>query len=75
MCTHSVPLSSLQEIFRLCLMIADINDLELKASDIHNAYITVPYQEKVWTILVPEWRNNAVFKQCEWQQFYHDAEE
>ena len=40
-------------------MIAALNDLEVKAADIQNAYTTATCQEKVLTVLGPEWGNNA----------------
>jgi hypothetical protein len=33
---------------------AALNDLEVKAADIQNAYLTAPCAEKIWTILGPE---------------------
>ena len=44
---------------RLALNIAALNDLEVKFSDVLNAYITAPITEKVWTILGPEFGPNA----------------
>ncbi len=35
-------------------MLAALNDLQVKAGDVLNAYITVPCKEKVWMILGPE---------------------
>ena len=39
---------------RIILTIAALNDLEVKASDVQNAYLTAPCEEKVWTKLGPE---------------------
>ena len=39
---------------RIILTIAPLNDLEVKASDVQNAYLTAPCDEKVWTKLGPE---------------------
>ena len=36
------------------LMIAALNDLELQAADIENAYLTAPFHEKIWTRAGPE---------------------
>ena len=36
------------------LMIAALNDLDLQAADIKNAYMTSPYRKKIWTIAGPE---------------------
>ncbi len=41
------------------LLLAALNDLQVKASDVLNAYITAPVKEKVWTILEPEFGNDA----------------
>ena len=38
----------------IALTIAALNDLEVKASDIQNAYLTAPCEEKIWTTLGPE---------------------
>ncbi len=42
------------ETVRLVLTFASLNDLEVKVSDVLNAYITAPVKEKVRTILGPE---------------------
>ncbi len=44
---------------RIALMLAALNDLQVKAGDVLNAYITAPVKEKVWTILRPEYGNNS----------------
>ncbi len=38
---------------------AALNDLNVKARDVLNAYITAPITEKVWTVLVPEFGIDA----------------
>jgi hypothetical protein len=43
-----------RETVRIALTLAALNDLEVKAGDVLNAYITAPITEKVWTILGPE---------------------
>ncbi|KAL7524009.1 hypothetical protein ACHAWF_000783 [Thalassiosira exigua] len=43
-----------RETVRLALTIAALNDLEVKCGDVMNAYITAPVQEKIWTVLGPE---------------------
>ena len=43
-----------QDSVRIILTIAVLNDLEVKASDVQNAYLTAPCEEKVWTKLEPE---------------------
>ena len=40
-----------RETVRIDMTIAALNDLELKAGDIMNAYLTAPITEKVWTVL------------------------
>ncbi|KAL7529924.1 hypothetical protein ACHAXR_003227 [Thalassiosira sp. AJA248-18] len=53
-----MPYSSVasQKTVRLALMtLAAPNDLEVKAGDIMNAYVTAPVTEKIWTVLGPEW--------------------
>jgi hypothetical protein len=43
-----------RETVRISLTIAALNDLEVKATDILNAYISAPIKEKVWCALGPE---------------------
>ena len=43
-----------RETVRIALTAAALNGLEVKASDIMNAYLTAPCDEKIWTILGPE---------------------
>ncbi len=43
------------ETVRIALMIAALNDLEVKAGDVLNAYLTATNSEKIWTVLGPEW--------------------
>jgi hypothetical protein len=40
-------------------MLAALNDLQVKAGDVLNAYITAPVKEKVWTVLGPEFGPDA----------------
>jgi hypothetical protein len=40
-----------RETIRIALTIAALNDLEVKAADILNAYISAPIKEKVWCAL------------------------
>jgi hypothetical protein len=47
------------ETVRIALMLAALNDLQVKASDVLNVYITAPVKEKVWTILGPEFGNDS----------------
>ena len=48
-----------RETVCLALMIAALNDLEVKVGDVLNAYITAPITKKVWTTLGPEFGSNA----------------
>jgi hypothetical protein len=44
-----------RESVRIALTLAALNDLEVKASDIQNAYLTAPLlTEKIWTVCGPE---------------------
>ena len=43
-----------RESVRIALTIAALNDLEVKTSDIENAYLTAPTEEKLYTILGSE---------------------
>ena len=48
---NSVTYSSVvaRDSVRICLMLAALNDLDIQAADIENAYLTAPCREKVWT--------------------------
>ena len=48
-----------RETVRIALTLAALNGLEVKASDIQNAYLTAPCSEKVWTVLGPEFGADA----------------
>ena len=48
-----------RETVRISLTIATLNDLEVKAGDIMNAYLTAPITEIVWTVLGKEWVPDA----------------
>ena len=50
--TYSSTVS--RDLVRIMLMIAALNDLDLQAADIKNAYLTAPCREKIWTRAVPE---------------------
>ena len=49
----------LRETVRLALMIAALNDLEVKSGSILNAYVQSPVTEKVWTTLGLEFGKDA----------------
>ena len=40
-----------QETVHIFLTIAALNNLQVKAGDIMNAYVTAPCSEKIWTVL------------------------
>ena len=48
-----------RETVRLALTLAALNDLEVKAADIMNAYITAPVTEKIYTVLGSEFGADA----------------
>ena len=49
----------LRETVYIALIIAALNRLQVKAADIMNAYITAPIEEKIWTVLGPEFVSDA----------------
>ena len=48
-----------RETVRIVLMIATLNDLEVKSGNILNAYVQAPVTEKVWTTLGPQFCKDA----------------
>ena len=44
---------------RIALLIASLNDLELLACDIQNAYLTADCRERIYTIAGPEFGSEA----------------
>ena len=48
-----------RERVRIALMIAALNDLEVKLGNILNAYVQAPVTEKVWTTMGPEFGKDA----------------
>ena len=48
-----------RETVRIALMIAPLNNLEVKLGDILNAYVHATVTEKVWTTLGPELGKDA----------------
>ncbi len=44
---------------RITLLLAALNDLNVKVGDVLNAYITAPIAKKVWTVLGPEFGIDA----------------
>ena len=47
------------ETVHTALLMAAFSDLEVKAADMSNAYVTAPNREKLWTALCPEFKDNA----------------
>jgi hypothetical protein len=48
-----------RESVRIILTMAALNDLEVKAADVQNAYLTTPVSEKIWTRLGREFGSDA----------------
>ena len=48
-----------RETVHIALTMAVLHDLEVKAADILNAYVMVPNHKKIWTLLGPEFGDNA----------------
>jgi hypothetical protein len=48
-----------RESVRIALTLAALNDLDVKMADIENAYLKAPLTEKVWTVLGPEFGDDA----------------
>jgi hypothetical protein len=59
---HAMTYASVvsRESVRIALTLADLNDLNVKMADIENAYLTAPITEKIWTVLGPEFGDDAV---------------
>ena len=53
--TYSTVVS--RDSVRICLTIAALNDLEVLAADVENAYLTAPCRERVWMRAGPEFGN------------------
>jgi hypothetical protein len=48
-----------RETVHIALLMAALNDLEVKVGDVLNAFITTPITEKVWTVLGAEFGSDA----------------
>ena len=48
-----------KETVRIALMIAALNDLEVKSGDIINAFVQALVTERVWTTLGPDFYKDA----------------
>lgn len=60
--THASVVS--RESVRIALTVAALNDLDVMAADIKNAYLSSPCEEKVWTILGPEFGSERAGKRA-----------
>jgi hypothetical protein len=52
--TYASVVSHAHETIRIALTIAALNNLEVKAADILNAYISAPIKEKVWCAFIEQ---------------------
>jgi hypothetical protein len=48
-----------REYVRIALTLEALHDLDVMMGDIENAYLTAPITEKVWTVLGPEFGEDA----------------
>ena len=48
-----------RDTVRIVLLLAVLNDLDLKVGNVLNMYITAPVTEKIWTVLGSEFGSNA----------------
>ena len=48
-----------RETVCIALTMAALHDLVVKAADVLNAYVMAPNHEKIWTVLGPEFGDNA----------------
>jgi hypothetical protein len=55
--TYAIVVS--RESMRFARTLAALNDFDVKMADIENAYLTAPITEKVWTVLGPEFGDDA----------------
>jgi hypothetical protein len=58
---HAMKYASVvsRESVRIALTLSALNDLDVKMADIENAYLTAPITEKFWTVLGPEFGDDA----------------
>jgi hypothetical protein len=58
---HAMTYASVvsRESVIIALTLASLNDLDVKMADIENAYLPAPITEKVWTVLGPEFGDDA----------------
>ena len=48
-----------KETVCIALTMEALHDLEFKATDVLNAYMAAPNREKIWTVLGPEFGDDA----------------
>ena len=48
-----------RETVQIAHTMATLHGLEVKAADVSNAYMMASNREKIWTVLDPEFRDNA----------------
>jgi hypothetical protein len=58
---HAMPYASVvsRESVSIALTLAALNDVDVKMADIENAYLTALIMDKVWTVLIPEFGDDA----------------
>jgi hypothetical protein len=58
---HAMTYASVvsRESVMVARTLAALNDLDVKMADIENTYLTAPITEKVWTVLGPEFGDDA----------------
>ena len=49
----------MRETVCIALTMAVLHDLEVKAADVLNAYVMAPNHEKIWSVLGPEFGDDA----------------
>ena len=49
----------MRETVCIALTMAMLHDLEVKAAEVLNAYVMAPNHEKIWTVLSPEFEDDA----------------
>jgi hypothetical protein len=71
-----------RETVRLALTVAALNDIDVWAADVLNAYITAPCRKKIWTTLGPEFESDRGkkalvirYSKSDWGAEYDGAEE
>jgi hypothetical protein len=59
--THAMTYASVvsRKSVIIALTLAALNDVDVKMADIEKAYLTAPITEKVWTVIGPEFGDDA----------------